>query len=77
MYYIMANKINTRKMLLTKKRSNTRKKTRKMIYGTGKKWTTALDAANATFKNTGSLNKAKRILKLQALSNARRIFGSV
>ena len=58
-------------------RKGTRKgsKTRKMRGG--KKWTTALSAANKTLKKTGSLDKAKKTLNTQALSNARKLFGSV
>ena len=42
-----------------------------------KKWTTAIDAAQDTLKKTGSLNKAKASLRSQALSNARKLFGTV
>jgi hypothetical protein len=50
------------------------KSTRK--YG-GKKWTTALQAGEKTLKKTGSLNKAKKELRSQALLNARKLFGSI
>ena len=43
----------------------------------GKKWTTAIDAAQKTLKTTGSLKKAKDSLRSQALSNARKLFGTV
>ena len=43
----------------------------------GKKWTTAIDAAQQTLKTTGSLSKAKASLRSQALSNARKLFGTV
>jgi hypothetical protein len=42
-----------------------------------KKWLTAIEAAQNTLQKTGSLQKARRALKLQALTNARRMFGSV
>lgn len=42
-----------------------------------KKWLTAIEAAQNTLQETGSLQKARRALKLQALTNARRMFGSV
>jgi hypothetical protein len=42
-----------------------------------KKWMTAIEAAQNTLSETGSLQKAKRALKLQALTNARRMFGSI
>lgn len=43
----------------------------------GKKWTTAITAAQNTLKKTGSLKKANLALKKQALFNARKLFGSV
>jgi hypothetical protein len=57
-------------------------KTRKMFGGkskskTGKKWTTAIDAAQKTLTKTGSLQAAREKLKRQALTNARKLFGSV
>ena len=44
---------------------------------TGKKWTTAIDAASKTLKKTGSISAAQKSLKRQALSNARKLFGSI
>jgi len=43
----------------------------------GKKWVTAIDAANNTLKKTGSIRAAKKSLKKQALYNARKLFGSI
>lgn len=43
----------------------------------GKKWTTAISAAQNALKKTGSLEKANLVLKKQALFNARKLFGSV
>jgi hypothetical protein len=43
----------------------------------GKKWQTAIEAAQTTLTKTGSLNKARITLRKQALSNARRLFGAV
>ena len=43
----------------------------------GKKWVTAIDAAHKTLKKTGSVAKAKKALRHQALKNARKLFGSV
>jgi len=43
----------------------------------GKKWTTAMDAAKGTLKKTGSINEAKKTLRKQALINARKLFGSI
>jgi len=44
---------------------------------TGKKWTTAIEAAHTTLSKTGSISAAKKSLKKQALSNARKLFGSI
>ena len=62
-----------------------RNRTRKMRGGksktgkskTGKKWVTAIDAASATLKKTGSIDAARKSLRKQALFNARKLFGSV
>jgi hypothetical protein len=59
-----------------KKKYNRKNKTRKNMKG-GKKWKTAIQAAQATLKKTGSLEKAKVALNKQALFNARKLFGSV
>jgi hypothetical protein len=53
------------------------KHTRKHGGKKGKKWITAIDAAQDTLKKTGSLTKAKASLRSQALSNARKLFGTV
>ena len=65
----------TRRNTMSRKRKN--KYTRKYGGKKGKKWTTAIDAAQKTLKTTGSLKKAKASLKSQALSNARKLFGTV
>ncbi len=53
-------------------------RTRRMAGGkTGKKWTTAIDAAHKTLSKTGSIRAAKKSLKKQALVNARKLFGSI
>lgn len=43
----------------------------------GKKWVTAIEAAQATLKKTGSIESARKSLRKQALTNARKLFGSV
>ena len=43
----------------------------------GKKWVTASQAGDKTLKKTGSLDKAKKQLRSQALLNARKLFGSI
>jgi hypothetical protein len=45
--------------------------------GTGKKWTTAIAAAQKTLNRTGSFSAAKSSLRKQALINARKLFGSI
>ena len=58
-----------------------RKSRRRRMYGgkkkTGKKWTTAIDAAQKTLTKTGDIEAAKKSLRQQALSNARKLFGYV
>ena len=67
--------------MATRRQRLLRNKTRKMRGGkkhtTGKKWTTAIQAASSTLKKTGSIRAARLSLKKQALRNARRLFGSV
>jgi hypothetical protein len=46
-------------------------------HNSGKKWQSAIDAAQKTLTKTGSLNKAREILRKQALYNARRLFGAI
>jgi hypothetical protein len=59
-------------------RKRNKNKTRKHVGGKGKKkWTTAIQAAQSTLSKTGSLSKAKKALKVQALANARKLFGSI
>jgi hypothetical protein len=66
---------------LKRKRSNSKrggKKTMKnKMKNKSKHWTTAISAAQTTLTKTGSLSKAKEVLKTQALVNARKLFGSV
>lgn len=67
----------------TRRRRSRKNRTRKMAGGkkwggkTGKKWTTAIEAAQKTLSKTGSLTAARKSLKKQALTNARKLFGSV
>jgi hypothetical protein len=56
------------------------RRTRKMALAggkSGKKWVTAIDAASKTLSKTGSISKARKTLRKQALTNARKLFGSV
>ena len=43
----------------------------------GKKWITAIEAATKTLNKTGSILAAKHSLRKQALTNARKLFGSI
>lgn len=60
-----------------------RKMSRKIAGGkktnrkSGKKWTTAIDAAQKTLNKTGDLQAARKSLRQQALTNARKLFGSI
>ena len=58
------------------KRGRMQKRTRKNRKS-GKHWVTAVTAADATLKRTGSYEQARDTLRVQALRNARRLFGSV
>lgn len=71
-------------MKTRRNRSLNRKRTRKITYKryggkrkSGKKWTTAIEAAQKTLYKTGSYSAARKSLRKQALSNARKLFGSV
>ena len=64
----------------TRSNKNKKNKTKRMRGGknkSGKKWTTAISAASETLKKTGSIEKARQSLRKQALSNARKLFGSI
>jgi hypothetical protein len=63
----------------TRRHRSRKNKTRRMSGGkkSGKKWITAVEAAQKTLDKTGSLQAAKKTLKKQALTNARKLFGSI
>jgi len=57
-----------------------RNKSRRVRGGkskSGKKWTSAIESASQTLKKTGSIEAARASLRKQALSNARKLFGSI
>jgi hypothetical protein len=62
-------------------RRKNRKTSRKLDGGkknkSGKKWVTAIDAAQKTLAKTGDINAARISLRKQALTNARKLFGSI
>jgi hypothetical protein len=63
---------------LNKDTKNKHNKTKKnTMKGKKEKWETAIEAARATLKETGSLEKAKIALNRQALINARKLFGPI
>lgn len=67
-------------MKTRRNRSLYKKRARKMTYKrskTGKKWITAIEAAQKTLNKTGSFEAAKKSLRKQALTNARKLFGSI
>ena len=63
----------------TRRNKSFRRRTRKHYGGkkSGKKWTTAIDAAQKTLSKTGNIEAAKKTLRKQALTNARKLFGSI
>ena len=65
-------------MATRRKRTSRNNRSRKMAGGkAGKKWVTAIDAASKTLKKTGSVAKARKALRHQALKNVKKLFGSV
>jgi hypothetical protein len=70
--------MRTRRHKAFKKRIVKNKKTFKK-YGknSGKKWVTAIEAAEKTLSKTGDIESARKSLRKQALTNARKLFGSI
>ena len=60
-----------------KKKKSFRGKNKTQKHHPGKRWQSAIDAAQKTLTKTGSLNKARAVLRQQALYNARRLFGAI
>jgi len=60
----------------TKKNKNSKNRTMRKNKP-GKKWITAISAAENELKRTGSVQKARLTLRKQALTNARKLFGSI
>jgi hypothetical protein len=60
------------------KKSNSKKYQKKGSKNkSGKHWITAISAAQKELISSGSISKAKKTLRKQALINARKLFGSV
>ena len=57
--------------------TKTRRVRNKPRRKSSKPWVTAVFAAESTLRRTGSYDKARQSLRHQALSNARRLFGSI
>lgn len=61
-----------------KSRRNHKNKKNKTRRSKGdKKWVTAISAAQKTLSKTGSFSRANKIFKIQALANARKLFGAL
>lgn len=70
----MRSKRNTHRKRTTRRRRTSKRGNGR---GNGKRWVTAIEAAHKTLNATGSLQAARKTLKKQALTNARKLFGSV
>lgn len=62
--------------MLTKKHFS-KKKNNKNNKNKSKKWKTAFQAADVKFRKTKSIVEARKSLRQQALTNARKLFGSI
>jgi hypothetical protein len=63
----------------TRARKHRTKKTRSRPCAgskSSKKWVTAIVAAQKSLNKTGSVKKAHKMLRQQALSNAKKLFGT-
>jgi len=70
---------NVKKNKTVKNRGNGKyrsKRSNGKYRSTGKKWTTAIAAAQKTLEKTGSVSQAKASLRKQALINARALFAT-
>ena len=61
----------------TKRNKMFKKRKGKSSKSKTKKWITAIDAAQSTLSKTGSISKARAMLRLQAAKNSRKLFGSI
>jgi len=68
--------MHTKRHRLSKKRS-TRSCTRRLRKGGKKGITGAISAAEKKFKKTGSIQEARAEFRKAALTNARKLFGSL
>ena len=69
--------MRTRRNKYLKRGKTLKRRQSRKYHGGKKKWTTAIEAAQETLSKTGSLDKARSSLRKQALTNARKLFGSV
>jgi hypothetical protein len=59
------------------RRNNKNKQNKTKRSKSGKKWVTAITAAQKTLNKTGSFNRARKVFRAQALANARKLFGAL
>ena len=62
---------------LNRRRNNKTRKVGGNPSKSGKKWITAIQAAQKTLRKTHNLKSARTSLRKQALYNARKLFGSI
>lgn len=67
----------TKRFIKNQRRNTKTKKALVKKSKSGKKWITAIEAAQKTLNKTKSLEAAKSSLRKQALYNARKLFGSI
>ena len=69
--------MRTRRVRHTRRHKHSTKRYGGKSKKSGKKWVTAIEAAQSTLKKTGSIESARKSLRKQALTNARKLFGSI
>jgi hypothetical protein len=67
----------TKRFIKNRRRNSKTRKVGGKHSKSGKKWTTAIEAAQKTLKKTNNLEAAQSSLRKQALYNARKLFGSI
>lgn len=65
------------KRFKNKKRNRFTRKIKHKNHSGGKKWIAAINKAKQTLETTGSISKAKKSFRKQAITNVRKLFGSV
>ena len=67
----------TKRFIKNRQRNSKTRKVGDKKSKSGKKWITAIEAAQKTLSKTKSLRAAQSSLRKQALYNARKLFGSI